>query len=146
METLSTPSGSKDFVAVATSVHRGEDLAIRGAVCIIHFNTGAEAEDFLMQVYIFEIVEVVPDIELRGKRHHKLKLLCREDAKGPVTALCGMNGYLVSSMGQKVSSSNRPRLFTNGFRRSLFALSISMRDWSELRSLMLVFISRPFDA
>ncbi|KIM33311.1 hypothetical protein M408DRAFT_152666 [Serendipita vermifera MAFF 305830] len=84
LETLSTPSGSKDFVAVATSVHRGEDLAVRGAT------------------YIFEIVEVVPDTERRGKRHHKLKLLCREDAKGPVTALCGMNGYLVSSMGQKV--------------------------------------------
>jgi cleavage and polyadenylation specificity factor subunit 1 len=32
LETLSTPSGSKDFVAVGTSVHRGEDLAVRGAV------------------------------------------------------------------------------------------------------------------
>ena len=36
------------------------------------------------------------------KRWWRLKLLCRDDAKGPVTFLCGMNGYLVSSMGQKV--------------------------------------------
>ena len=63
-----------------------------------------------VQTYIFEIVEVVPDTELRGKRHHKLKLLCREDAKGPVTALCGMNGYLVSSMGQKARIVGDPEL------------------------------------
>jgi len=37
-----------------------------------------------------------------GIRRFKLKLRCRDDSKGPVTALCGMNGYLVSSMGQKV--------------------------------------------
>ena len=36
-------------------------------------------------------------------RRFKLRLLCRDEAKGPVTAICGMNGYLVSSMGQKVS-------------------------------------------
>ena len=36
-----------------------------------------------------------------GMRRFKLKLRCRDDSKGPVTALCGMNGYLVSSMGQK---------------------------------------------
>jgi hypothetical protein len=32
LETLSTEAGNKDFIAVATSVHRGEDLAVRGAV------------------------------------------------------------------------------------------------------------------
>lgn len=35
-------------------------------------------------------------------RWFKLRLLCRDEAKGPVTAVCGMDGYLVSSMGQKV--------------------------------------------
>ncbi len=35
LETLSTEAGNKDFVAVATSVHRGEDLAVRGAVRIL---------------------------------------------------------------------------------------------------------------
>ncbi|PVF95861.1 hypothetical protein CPB86DRAFT_787660 [Serendipita vermifera] len=84
LETLSTQTGNKDFIAVATSIHRGEDLAVRGAT------------------YVFEIAHVVQDTAERGNRRHRLKLLCREDAKGPVTALCGMNGYLVSSMGQKV--------------------------------------------
>ena len=51
---------------------------------------------------MFEIVEVVPDPKSKVKRWWRLKLLCRDDAKGPVSFLCGMNGYLVSSMGQKV--------------------------------------------
>ena len=53
---------------------------------------------------MFEIVEIVPDPESRLARRFKLRLLCKDEAKGPVTALCGMNGYLVSSMGQKVSN------------------------------------------
>jgi len=32
----------------------------------------------------------------------KLHLRCRDEAKGPVTAVCGIDGYLVSSMGQKI--------------------------------------------
>jgi len=31
-----------------------------------------------------------------------LRLRCRDEAKGPVTAVCGIDGYLVSSMGQKI--------------------------------------------
>ena len=54
-------------------------------------------------MYIFEIVEVVAYASTNARRWWRLKLLCRDDAKGPVTFLCGMNGYLVSSMGQKVS-------------------------------------------
>ncbi|RPD55582.1 hypothetical protein L226DRAFT_490064 [Lentinus tigrinus ALCF2SS1-7] len=84
LETLSTESGMKDFIAVGTTINRGEDLAVKGAV------------------YIFEIVEVVPDTSTNIKRWWRLKLLCRDEAKGPVTFLCGMDGYLVSSMGQKI--------------------------------------------
>lgn len=84
LETVSTEAGVKDYVAVGTTINRGEDLAIKGAV------------------YIFEIVEVVPDPSASLKRWYRFKLHCRDDAKGPVTALCGMNGYLVSSMGQKI--------------------------------------------
>jgi hypothetical protein len=36
------------------------------------------------------------------KRSFKVRLRCRDEAKGPVTAVCGIDGYLVSSMGQKV--------------------------------------------
>lgn len=84
LETSSTESGTKDFIAVGTTINRGEDLAVKGAT------------------YIFEVVEVVPDPNSRSKRWYKLRLDCRDDAKGPVTAVCGMNGYLVSSMGQKI--------------------------------------------
>ncbi|KZT66632.1 hypothetical protein DAEQUDRAFT_714689 [Daedalea quercina L-15889] len=84
LESVSTETGTKDFIAVGTTINRGEDLAVKGAV------------------YIFEVVEVVPDVSTGSKRWHQLKLRCRDDAKGPVTALCGMDNYLVSSMGQKI--------------------------------------------
>ncbi|KAJ4482302.1 CPSF A subunit region-domain-containing protein [Lentinula aciculospora] len=84
LETASTETGSKEFIAVGTTINRGEDLAAKGAT------------------YIFEIVEVVADSVLAPHRWYKLRLRCRDDAKGPVTALCGLNGYLVSSMGQKI--------------------------------------------
>ncbi|KAF8837869.1 hypothetical protein BDN67DRAFT_972360 [Paxillus ammoniavirescens] len=84
LETLSTETGTRDFIAVGTSIDRGEDLAVKGAT------------------YIFEVVEVVPDSSSNYQRWYKLKLRVRDDAKGPVTAVCGINGYLVSSMGQKI--------------------------------------------
>ncbi|KAF8633074.1 hypothetical protein AX15_001523 [Amanita polypyramis BW_CC] len=84
LETASTETGTKDFIAVGTTIDRGEDLAAKGCT------------------YIFEIVEVVPDPSLNPKRWYKLRLSCRDDAKGPVTAVCGFQGYLVSSMGQKI--------------------------------------------
>ncbi|KAG6833063.1 hypothetical protein H0H87_011807 [Tephrocybe sp. NHM501043] len=83
LETASTETGSKEFIAVGTTVNRGEDLAAKGAT------------------YIFEISEVVSDPAFSSKRWYKLRLRCRDDAKGPVTAVCAFNGYLVSSMGQK---------------------------------------------
>ncbi|KAF8600601.1 hypothetical protein BDV93DRAFT_608605 [Ceratobasidium sp. AG-I] len=83
LETLSTEQGLKDYIAVGTTISRGEDLAVKGAT------------------YVFEVVEVVPEPGSKD-RQYKLRLLCREDSKGAVTALCGMNGYLVSSMGQKI--------------------------------------------
>jgi len=83
LETLSTESGHKDFIAVGTTIDRGEDLAVKGAT------------------YVFEIVEVVPDPVSDMKRSFMLRLRCRDEAKGPVTAVCGIGGYIVSSMGQR---------------------------------------------
>lgn len=57
---------------------------------------------FVFQTYVFEVVEVVSDPSASSQRWYKLKLRVRDDAKGPVVAVCGINGYLVSSMGQKV--------------------------------------------
>lgn len=34
LETSSTESGSKDFIAVGTTINRGEDLAAKGAVSL----------------------------------------------------------------------------------------------------------------
>lgn len=70
----------------------------------------------LDQVYIFDVVEVVPDASSGFKRWYRLKLLCRDEAKGPVTALCGMDGYLVSSMGQKVRPSEPPDCISTNIR------------------------------
>ncbi|KAI0027906.1 CPSF A subunit region-domain-containing protein [Vararia minispora EC-137] len=84
LETQSTDSGKRNYIAVGTTVNRGEDLAVKGAT------------------YVFEIVEVVPDPAAGLARAWQLRLRCRDDAKGPVTAVCGINNYLVSSMGQKI--------------------------------------------
>ncbi|KAG2029284.1 CPSF A subunit region-domain-containing protein [Suillus americanus] len=62
LETTSTESGTKNFIAVGATINRGEFLAVKW---------------------------------------YKLKLRVKDDAKGPVTAVCGINGYLASSMGQK---------------------------------------------
>lgn len=35
LETVSTESGMKDFIAVGTTINRGEDLAVKGAVSAI---------------------------------------------------------------------------------------------------------------
>ncbi|KAF8324281.1 CPSF A subunit region-domain-containing protein [Cantharellus anzutake] len=82
LESASSPSGYKRFIVAGTAMDRGEDLATRGAV------------------YIFEIVGVVPQTD--GSGRYVLRLRCRDESKGPVTAICGINGYLVSSMGQKI--------------------------------------------
>ena len=45
---------------------------------------------------------MVADPAVLPHRWYKLRLRCRDEAKGPVTAVCGFSGYVVSSMGQKV--------------------------------------------
>lgn len=89
----------------------------------------------MAQVYIFEVVEVVPDPSTGMKRWYQLKLRCRDDAKGPVTAICGMDNYLVSSMGQKVGGKLRFPCTHNPFRiRSLSVHSIWTSALWESRS------------
>ncbi|KAG5351787.1 hypothetical protein C0989_004941 [Termitomyces sp. Mn162] len=107
LETAGTETGTKEFIAVGTSINRGEDLAVKGAVSLFPLPTYHDScqsdTGSMPQTYIFEIAEVVPDPAFSSKRWYKLRLRCRDDAKGPVTAVCGFSGYLVSSMGQKVS-------------------------------------------
>lgn len=53
LETLSTESGTKDFIAVGTTLNRGEDLAVKGAVCTVVF-------------FSILIINLAIDIHLRG--------------------------------------------------------------------------------
>ncbi|KAK9727894.1 mRNA cleavage and polyadenylation factor subunit [Basidiobolus ranarum] len=83
LESKQTASGRKNFVAVGTSILAGEDISARGAI------------------YIFDVIEVVPEPD-NPQTNHKLKLLYREEVKGSVSALCDVNGYLVTCVGPKV--------------------------------------------
>ncbi|KAJ9053518.1 mRNA cleavage and polyadenylation factor subunit [Entomophthora muscae] len=73
----------RTFLAVSTSFNQGEEVVIRG------------------RIHLFDIIDVVPEIN-NPRTNHKLKLLVSEDIKGPVTALAGINGYLVSCVGSKI--------------------------------------------
>ncbi|KAK9476934.1 CPSF A subunit region-domain-containing protein [Lipomyces japonicus] len=73
----------RQFLAVGTGINNGEDLAAKGFV------------------YIFEIIEVVPEPG-KPEHNHKFKLIVKEDVRGVVSTLCDINGYLLSAQGQKV--------------------------------------------
>lgn len=70
-------------LAVSTGILRGEDLAMRGAV------------------YVFDVVEVVPEVGQPDAKF-RLKVVCREEVRAAATTLCEVDGYLLSSQGQKV--------------------------------------------
>lgn len=70
-------------LAVSTGILRGEDLAMRGAV------------------YVFDVVEVVPE-HGQPDFKYRLKIVSREEVRAAATTLCEVDGYLLSSQGQKV--------------------------------------------
>ncbi|PWY71481.1 protein cft1 [Aspergillus heteromorphus CBS 117.55] len=74
----------KDMVVVGTAFARGEDIPSRGCI------------------YVFEVVEVVPDPDDPGT-DRKLKLIGKEPVKGAVTALSeiGGQGFVLVAQGQK---------------------------------------------
>jgi cleavage and polyadenylation specificity factor subunit 1 len=73
----------RQLVAVGTGIFRGEDHSARGGI------------------YVFEVIEVVPEPG-KPETNRKLKLVTREEVKGTVSALCGVNGYLLAAQGQKI--------------------------------------------
>ncbi|KAI8145123.1 CPSF A subunit region-domain-containing protein [Fennellomyces sp. T-0311] len=83
LESKQTSTGKKHFMAVGTGYLRGEDTAMRGSI------------------YIFDIIEVVPEPN-NPQTNHRYKHLHTEDVKGAVTAMCDVSGHLVSCIGSKV--------------------------------------------
>lgn len=54
-----------------------------------------------MKIYIFDIIDVVPEPD-NPQTDHKLKLLHSEEVKGAVTAMAALGGYLLTCVGTKV--------------------------------------------
>ncbi|PKC68294.1 hypothetical protein RhiirA1_457369 [Rhizophagus irregularis] len=101
LQTKSTSSGRKSFIAVGTGFFRGEDVGMRG------------------NVYVFEIIEVVPEPD-NPQTNHKYKLLCHEEVKGSVTAICDVKGYLLTCVG--------PKIFIRAFEDNDRLISVAFID------------------
>lgn len=78
-----TETGMKEYVVITTNFAYGEDVQSRGRIILL------------------DVLDVVAEPEQPLSRF-KQKEIYAEEQKGPVTALCGVNGYIVSAIGQKV--------------------------------------------
>ena len=77
LDALDRRSGRRSFVTVGTVISHGEDRTAKGFM------------------YVFDIVQVVSGAL-------RLRLLCAEEMRAPVTTLHDLNGFLVACVGQKL--------------------------------------------
>ena len=101
LRSVATVSGLKDYIAVGTILSHGEDRPAKGAT------------------YLFDVVEVVAT-EQDPTCRFKLKLIMKDDAKGPITAITDMNGYLVTVMGLK--------LFVRSLEKDEWLITVAFLD------------------
>ncbi|KAJ3193589.1 Cleavage and polyadenylation specificity factor subunit 1 [Irineochytrium annulatum] len=78
-----TTSGRKLYLACGTGWFRGEDLSVRG------------------RLLLFDVIDVVPEID-NPQTRHKFKMVYSSEEKTPITAVCGVNGYLLAALGSRV--------------------------------------------
>ncbi|RKP05219.1 CPSF A subunit region-domain-containing protein [Thamnocephalis sphaerospora] len=83
LATSQTTSGRSQFIAVGTGYVWGEDISTKG------------------RIYIFDVMEVVPEPG-RPQTNHKLKLRCKEEVKGAVSVVDGIQGHLLTSIGRQI--------------------------------------------
>ena len=88
----------KQFVVVGTAISKGEDVTCRGKVILVSCTL---LDDRPFQIHIFEIIDVIPEPG-RPETNHKLKALKAEEVRGPVSAICALEGHLVVGFGTKV--------------------------------------------
>jgi hypothetical protein len=84
LEVSETTHERKQLIAVGTSTVHGEDLATKGCI------------------RIFEVITVVPEPG-RPETNRRLRLICRDEVKGAVSAVSelGTQGFLIMAQGQK---------------------------------------------
>lgn len=63
------------------------------------------------QLLIYDVIDVVPEID-NPQTCHKFKKVCELEEKSPMSALCAVNGYLLTAQGAKVRCAWR-KLLTN---------------------------------
>jgi len=84
LDALDRGSGRRAYIAAGTTMAFGEDRTARG------------------HMYVWEVAESVPAAGAAPGDAMRLRLLCHEEMRAPVTALCDMSGFLVAAVGGRL--------------------------------------------